>query len=144
MDKIAIACDHGGYELKEAIKLHYAGRIEFADFGTDSPSSVDYPDYAQKVARAITNGEIDSAILICGTGIGMSIAANRYPSVRAALCTDSTMALRTRLHNDANVLVLGARIIGREVALDIIDTFISTGYEGGRHDARLEKLSITD
>ena len=144
MDKIAIACDHGGYELKEAIKLHYAGRIEFVDFGTNSPDSVDYPDYAQKVARAITNDEIDSAILICGTGIGMSIAANRYPSVRAALCTDSTMALRTRLHNDANVLVLGARIIGREVAFDIIDTFISTGYEGGRHDARLKKLSITD
>ncbi len=144
MDRIAIACDHGGYDLKEAIKLHYAGRLEFVDFGTNSNESVDYPEYAQDLAQAIINGDISQGILICGTGIGMSIAANRYPQIRAALCTDTTMALRTRLHNDANVLALGARIIGTEVAFDIIDVFLGTGFEGGRHERRVEKLSITD
>ena len=140
MDKIAIACDHGGYDLKEAIKLHYAGRLEFVDLGTDSKDSVDYPDYAKSMAESIIDGKVDGGILICGTGIGTSIAANRYPQIRAALCTDTTMALRTRLHNDANVLALGARIIGNEVAFDIIDIFLSTSFEGGRHEVRINKL----
>ncbi len=140
MDKIAIACDHGGYDLKEAIKLHYAGRLEFLDLGTDSKNPVDYPDYAKAMAESIIDGNVGSGILICGTGIGMSIAANRYPQIRSALCTDTTMALRSRLHNDANILSLGARIIGNEVAFDIIDTFLTTGFEGGRHEVRIKKL----
>ncbi len=144
MDRVAIACDHGGYDLKEAIKLHYAGKLEFVDFGTNSNDAVDYPDYAKKVAKAIIAGEIERGILICGTGIGISIAANRYPQIRAALCTDTTMALRTRLHNDANILALGARIIGTEVAFDIVDTFLNTKFEGGRHLRRVEKLTAMD
>ena len=144
MDRIAIACDHGGYDLKEAIKLHYSGKIEFVDFGTNSRVSVDYPEYAKKLSHAIINGEVSRGILICGTGIGISIAANRYPQIRAALCTDVTMAKLTRLHNDANVLALGARIIGEQVAFDIIDAFLNTKYEGGRHDLRVQKLSNMD
>ncbi len=141
MEKIAIACDHGGYELKEAIKRHFLGKVNFIDLGTNSTDSVDYPDFAQKLVRSIIDGDANRGILICGTGIGISIAANRYKEIRAANCTDVTMARLTRLHNDANVLALGARIIGVEVAYDIVDVFLNTQYEGGRHDKRIEKLS---
>ena len=141
MENIAIACDHGGYELKEAIKKHFLGKVNFIDLGTNSTDSVDYPDFAQKLVRSIIDGDANRGILICGTGIGISIAANRYKEIRAANCTDVTMARLTRLHNDANVLALGARIIGVEVAYDIVDVFLNTQYEGGRHDKRIEKLS---
>ncbi|HOO81365.1 MAG TPA: ribose 5-phosphate isomerase B [Alphaproteobacteria bacterium] len=138
--KLAIACDHGGYSLKEAIKAHFSD-VEWLDLGTNSNDSVDYPEYGQKLAKAIAGGEVQQGIVICGSGIGISIAANRNPAVRAALCTDVTMARLTRAHNDANVLALGARIIGEEVAFDIVEIFLNTEFEGGRHRRRVDKLS---
>jgi len=141
MEKVAIACDHGGYDLKEIIKERYADRYEFLDLGTNSTDSVDYPEYGQALAKAITENKVKRGIIICGTGIGISIAANRFPQVRAANCTDATMARLTRQHNDANVLALGARLVGLEVAFDIIDTFMNTQFEGGRHAQRIEKMS---
>jgi len=141
MEKLLIACDHGGYELKEAIKSHFSDSYEFIDLGTNSTDSVDYPEFGNNLALAIKEGRADRGILICGSGIGISIAANRHAHIRAALCTDVTMAKLTRLHNDANVLALGARIIGNQVALDITDTFLKTEYEGGRHDRRVSQLS---
>ena len=141
METLAIACDHGGYDLKEAIKERFADRLSFVDVGTNSHDSVDYPEFGQKLAQSIINGEAERGIVICGTGIGISIAANRYKEIRAANCTDVTMARLTRQHNNANVLALGARLIGLEVAFDIVETFLNTEYEGGRHDRRVEKLS---
>ncbi len=138
--KIAIACDHGGYDLKEEIKSRFSA-VEWVDLGCNSTDSVDYPDYAQKMADAISSGEVTQGILICGTGIGISIAANRYPAVRCGLCTDTTTARLTRAHNDANVLALGARITGIESAIDIVDVFLKTEFEGGRHARRVEKLN---
>lgn len=140
MEKIAIACDHGGYALKEAIKASFADKVEFIDLGANSIDSVDYPEYGQAVAKAIINGDVMRGILICGTGIGISIAANRFSEIRAAVCTDVTMTRLTRAHNDANVLALGARIIGEEVAFDIVDAFLTTKFEGGRHLNRIKKL----
>lgn len=137
---IAIACDHGGYDLKEEIKSRFSS-YSWVDLGTDSTESVDYPDFGQKLAEAIAAGEADFGIAICGTGIGISIAANRNPAVRCGLCTDTTMARLTRQHNDANVLALGARITGVESAMDIVETFLNTEFEGGRHQRRVEKLS---
>ena len=141
---IAIACDHGGYDLKEQIKSRFA-EIEWLDLGAHSEESVDYPDFGDKLAEVIANGEAALGVLICGTGIGISIAANRNRAVRCGLCTDVTMARLTREHNDANVLALGARITGVEVALDIVETFLKTefadkGNKGGRHARRIEKL----
>lgn len=143
MEKIAIACDHGGYDLKLAIMQNFGNQVEFIDLGTNSTDSVDYPEYGQAAALKIINDEAKRAIIICGTGIGISIAANRYPQIRAANCTDVTMARLTRLHNNANVLALGARIVGQAVAMDIVDVFLNTEYEGGRHDLRLRKLDIS-
>ena len=140
METLAIACDHGGYDLKEAIKELFSDRLSFIDLGTNSHDSVDYPEFGQKLAESIIKGDVERGILICGTGIGISIAANRYKEIRAANCTDTTMARLTRQHNNANVLALGARLIGLEVAFDIVETFIKTEYEGGRHDRRVEKL----
>ena len=140
MEKIAIACDHGGYDLKEAIKDRYKDRFEFIDLGTHSKDSVDYPDFAEALAQEIIKGKAARGILICGTGIGISIAANRHREIRCALCTDTTMARLTRQHNDANVLALGARITGVEAAFDIVETFLKTEFEGGRHARRVEKL----
>ncbi|MBX2833754.1 MAG: ribose 5-phosphate isomerase B [Micavibrio sp.] len=137
--KYAIACDHGGYDLKEDLKEKFRS-IEWLDLGCDSRDSVDYPDYAAKMIKAIEGGMVERGILICGTGIGLSIAANRSLKVRAALCTNVTMARLTRQHNDANVLTLGARITGAEAAFDIVETFMNTEFEGGRHIARVEKL----
>lgn len=144
MEKLAIACDHGGFKLKEAIKKQFSDRIDFMDLGVHSTDSVDYPEYGQALAKAIINGEVERGILVCGTGIGISIAANRYPEIRAALCTNVTMAKLTRQHNDANVLALGERIVGELVALDIVEAFLETEYEGGRHARRVEKLQIND
>jgi ribose 5-phosphate isomerase B len=141
MEKLLIACDHGGYELKEAIKSHFSDSYEFIDLGTNSSDSVDYPEYGNAMANAIKEARADRGILICGTGIGISIAANRHSHIRSALCTDVTMARLTRQHNNANVLALGARIIGTQVALDIVDEFLKTEYEGGRHERRVSQLS---
>ena len=139
---IALGADHGGAALKNrlAAVLAEAGH-QLLDFGTDGPASVDYPDFAHAVCAAVADKRADYGILVCGTGIGMSIAANRHPSIRCALVHDVTTARLTRAHNDANVLALGARIIGEEVALDILQTFLATEFEGGRHARRLAKLN---
>jgi ribose 5-phosphate isomerase B len=141
--KIAIAADHGGYDMKEAIKEATAHRYMWLDMGTHSNSSVNYAEFGHAMGKAITEGEADRGVIICGTGIGISIAANRYPAVRAGLCTDATMARLTRAHNDANVLALGARIIGMEVALDCLEVFMNTEFEGGRHEERIALLAST-
>lgn len=141
MEKIAIACDHGGYALKEAIKNKFSSTVDFIDLGTNSTESVDYPEYGAAVADAIIKGEAERGIVICGSGIGISIAANRHPEIRCGLCTNSTMAKLTRQHNNANVVALGARIVGEELAYDIVQTFLETEYEGGRHERRVQKLS---
>jgi ribose 5-phosphate isomerase B len=140
--KLAIGADHGGLELKQEViqYLRSLQDIEVSDFGTATKDSVDYPDYGKKVSEAVTNGSVDRGILICGTGIGMSIVANRYPKVRAALCHDHFTALMSREHNDANVLVMGERVIGKGVALEIVKTWLETAFAGGRHQLRLNKI----
>lgn len=140
--KILIAADHGGFELKEDIKAFTFPdlNIEWIDLGTHSAESVDYPEYGFKVAKAIENGEADKGVIICGSGIGISIAANRHSHIRAALCTSPEMAMLSRQHNDANVLALGARIISKQTALECVHTFLKTNFEGGRHSCRVEKL----
>ena len=138
---IAIACDHGGYLLKIAVIRHLEENgYTYKDFGCDSTESVDYPDYAVPACRAVTSGECDCAILICGTGIGMSLCANKVHGIRAACCSDTFSARMTRLHNDANALCLGARVIGEGLALDMIDLFLTTEFMGGRHAQRVEKV----
>jgi ribose 5-phosphate isomerase B len=141
-DIIAIAADHAGVELKRLLveELRAAG-FEANDLGTNSDASVDYPDFAVAVAREVASGRAARGVLICGTGIGMSIAANRHPGIRAALCTHGVMARFSREHNDANVLVLGSRVIGTEVARECLAAFLSTDYAGGRHAARIAKLT---
>jgi ribose 5-phosphate isomerase B len=140
--KLAIGCDHGGFELKEEILkfLNKIANVDVVDYGTNNRDPVDYPDFGQKVAEAVSAGVVDRGILICGTGIGMSIVANRYPKVRAALCHDHFTAQMSRLHNDANVLVMGDRVIGKGVALEIVKTWLDTEFEGGRHQTRLDKI----
>lgn len=139
---LAIGCDHGGFELKQEIMNHLKERnIEFKDFGCDSEASVDYPEYAKKVAEAVASGEFEKGILICGTGIGISIAANKVKGIRAALCTDCFMAEATRLHNDANILALGGRVVGPGLALKIVDTFIDTPFSNDeRHIRRIRSI----
>ncbi len=139
---VALGADHGGVNLKNRLAaVLIEGGHQVLDFGTDGPASVDYPDFARAVCGAVTDTKADFGILVCGTGIGMSIAANRFPAIRCALVHDVTTARLTRAHNDANVIALGARIIGEEVAMDILGAFLSTPYEGGRHDRRLAKLN---
>ena len=134
---IALGCDHGGFELtQEIIQYLEEKEIPYKDFGCDSTKSVDYPIYARKVGRAIQNGECEKGILICGTGIGISIAANKMKGIRAALCTDCFSAEATRQHNDANVLALGGRVVGTGLALKIVDTFLNTEFS---HDERHER-----
>lgn len=138
---IAIGSDHGGYLLKEEIKKHLEEKgYEFKDFGTDSTASCDYPVYAEKVCRAVQSGECEKGILICGTGIGMSMCANKCKGIRAAVCGDHFSAEFTRKHNNANVLCLGARVIGAGVAMQLVDIFLTTEYEGGRHEKRVEMM----
>lgn len=140
--RIAIAADHGGYKLKEEIKpyIESLGHT-VADFGTCSEDSVDYPDYAAPCARAVVSGEADRGIVICGTGIGISIAANKIRGVRCALCTDPVMARLTREHNDANMLAMGARIVGSELAKGIVKAFLTTDFSGAeRHAKRIDKI----
>ena len=139
---IALGCDHGGYELKqEIIKYLEEKKIPYKDFGCDSTQSVDYPIYARKVGRAIQSGECEKGILICGTGIGISIAANKMKGIRAALCTDCFSAEATRQHNDANILAMGARVTGEGLALDIVDTFLETKFSNDeRHIRRINMI----
>jgi ribose 5-phosphate isomerase B len=139
---VALAADHAGFALKEelATELAQAG-VEYIDLGTNSTDSVDYPDFGQAVAEAVAGGRADRGVIICGTGIGISIAANRIAGVRAAVCHDATTARLAREHNDANVLALGARIVGGEVAKDCLHAFLSTPFDGGeRHQRRVGKL----
>ena len=140
--KIAIAADHGGYKLKEEIKpyIESLGHT-VTDLGTYSEDSVDYPDYAAPCARAVVSGEMDRGIVICGTGIGISIAANKIKGVRCALCTDPVMARLTREHNDTNMMALGAGVVGEMLALEIVDTWLDTPFSGAeRHQRRIDKL----
>ena len=136
---IAIGCDHGGFEIKQAIKSYLTeNKIPFIDFGTDSTEQVDYPLYAKKVCESIQKGESVLGILCCGTGIGMSIAANKQRGIRAAVLSDEFSAKATRLHNNANVLCLGGRIIDGEKAVKLAGIFINTPFEGGRHIKRVD------
>ena len=139
---IAIACDHGGYELKlEILKYLDEKGLEYKDFGCDSTEAVDYPVYARKVTSAIKDGTCEKGILICGTGIGISVAANRVPGIRAALCTDCFCAEATRQHNDANILALGGRVVGPGLAVKIVDTFLNTPFSGAaRHQNRINLI----
>lgn len=138
---IAIASDHAGYELKEKIKqyLTQTGRA-YQDYGTDSTQSCHYPVYAKALCCAITDGTCDRGILICGTGIGMSMAANKQKGIRAAACSETYSAKYTRLHNDANVLCIGARVLGEGLAEEIVEVFLSTDFEGGKHQTRIDML----
>ena len=140
---IAIGSDHAGYGLKQIVMAHLKERgEEFKDYGTYSEASCDYPDYAEAVSQAIIKGEADKGILICGTGIGISIAANRHREIRAALCGDCFSAEATRQHNDANVLAMGARVVADGLALKIVDTFLDTPFSNGaNHVRRVAKLS---
>ena len=139
---IAIGCDHGGFALKNEIIKHLNDHgYEVKDFGCYSEASVDYPDYAYPVAEAVANGSAEKGILICGTGIGMSIAANKVKGIRCALCCDTFSAHATREHNNSNILALGARVIGTGLALDIVDIWLSTDFTGGRHVARIDKIT---
>ena len=139
---IALGCDHGGYELmQEVIAYLEKEGLEYKNFGTFSTDAVDYPDYGHAVAKAILSGECEKGILICGTGIGISISANRYKGIRAALCSDCFSAEATRLHNDANILAMGARVLGPGLAVKIVDTFLHTEFSNGeRHIRRIEKI----
>ncbi|AGX41527.1 ribose 5-phosphate isomerase B [Clostridium saccharobutylicum] len=140
--KIAIGCDHGGFELKnEIIKFLQSEKYEVKDFGTYSTDSCDYPDIAFPVAEAVAQKEFEFGILICGTGIGIGIAANKVPGIRAALCSDTFSAHATREHNNANILTMGQRVVGTGLALDIVNTFLSSKFEGDRHQKRIDKIS---
>ena len=139
---IALASDHAGFELKEAIKKHLEARgLEYKDYGTYSSASCDYPVYGRAVAKAVAAGECELGILICGTGIGISITANKVPGVRAALCSDCFSAAATREHNNANILALGARVLGEGLALKIVDTFLDTPFSNDeRHIRRISMI----
>ena len=140
--KIGIGSDHGGFELKEVIK-EYLGKldIEYIDYGTYSKESVDYPDYGKKLADAVVAKEIDRGIVICGTGIGISISANKVKGIRCALCGDTYSARMSREHNDANILALGARVLGIDLALEIVSVWLKSEFQGGRHLIRVNKIS---
>ena len=142
MKKIIIGCDHGGVELKNEIIAHLTKRgIEVTDVGTYTTDSCNYPDYARALCTRIQSGEFELGILVCGTGIGMSMAANKHKGIRAALCHDVFSAKMTRAHNDANVLCLGARVVGPGLATEICDAFFSSSFEGGRHAIRVNMIT---
>ncbi len=143
-ETIALASDHAGFALKAAlVEMLRAGGHDVLDLGTGSEASVDYPDYGRAIGEAVAGGRATRGIAVCGSGIGISIAANRVPGARAALCTSGLMARLARLHNDANILALGSRIIGIEVARDCLHEFLNTAFEGGRHAGRVAKLDST-
>ena len=139
--KVAMACDHGGFDLKNTLKqeLEAMGH-EVVDFGSDSTASVDYPDYGYKAAKAVATGECEKGVVICGTGIGISISCNKVNGIRCALCHDVFSAKATRAHNDANMLAMGQRVIGPGHAIEVLHAFFEGEYEGGRHDLRIQKL----
>jgi len=140
--KISIACDHGGLNLKKAvIKYLVDNGYEYVDYGTNSTDSCDYPDYALPAAEAVANKECDFGIVICSTGIGVSIVANKVPGVRCAHCHDTYCATFTRLHNNSNVLALGEKVVGVGYALEIVEKFLTTQFEGGRHERRVNKIA---
>lgn len=143
--RIAVASDHGGFRLKQEI-INYLGLAgyEFEDLGTYSAESVDYPDFAQAVAEAVRSGDFDRGIILCGTGIGVCIAANKVPGIRAALCHDTFSARASREHNDANVLTLGERVIGPGLARDIVAVWLAAEFQGGRHARRVAKISAIE
>lgn len=138
---IALACDHGALALKEAIKKHLDERgLAWKDFGTNSPESCDYPDFAGPAAKAVASGECDRGIVVCTTGIGVSIAANKVKGIRCALLSDKMSARLTRQHNDTNMMAMGAGVVGEMLALEIVDTWLDTAFEGGRHQRRVDKV----
>ncbi|WP_297455178.1 ribose 5-phosphate isomerase B [Persephonella sp.] len=139
--KVAIGSDHAGFDYKEIVKKHLEEKgFEVIDKGTYSKESVDYPIFGEAVAQAVASGEADRGIVICGTGIGISISANKVKGIRAALCTNEYMARMARKHNDANILAFGARVLGIDVALGIVDVFFETEFEGGRHERRVNEI----
>lgn len=138
---IAVGADHAGFGLKETLKAHLQSRgLEVIDCGTHSTESVDYPDYAARVAGTIASGKAQAGLLVCGSGVGISIAANRYPAVRCALCQTPEVAALSRQHNDANALAMGARILDTDTAIACLNAFLDTAFEGGRHAGRVAKL----
>ena len=144
-ETLAIGCDHGGLELKNAIKEHLESRgIKVVDFGIYEQKSVDYPEIALKVCGAITSGESRLGILVCGTGIGMSLAANKVKGVRAAVCSEPYSAKLTRMHNDANIIAFGARVVDEKTAENIVDEFLNAEYEGGRHQKRVDMITAIE
>lgn len=143
--KIALGCDHGGFELKEAIKKFLADKgVEVVDFGTHTADSVDYPEYGLKVSEAVSRGEVDQGILICGTGLGMSYVANKVKGIRCACVSDVFSAEMSRLHNNANVLALGARVVGLGLALRIVEAWLGCEFEGGRHNRRVDMITAVE
>ena len=139
--KIAIACDHGAYDLKEAVKEHLTKQgHELVDFGTHSRESCDYPDFAGPAAKAVAAGQCEKGIVLCTTGIGVSITANKVKGIRCALLSDLMSAKMTRQHNDTNVMAMGAGVVGQMLALQIVDTWLGTEFEGGRHQRRIDKM----
>ena len=142
---IALGCDHGGFELKQEIKKHLDQQnIEYIDYGCDSQEAVDYPVYAKKVARAIQNGECEKGILICGTGLGISLAANKVKGIRAAVCSEPFTAKMARVHNNCNILAFGARVVGAELAKMIVETWLDAEFEGGRHQRRVDLITAIE
>ena len=140
--KIAIGCDHGGFELKEAVRGYLEEHnIPYEDFGAYSTDSIDYAPIAAKAAKAVASGEADRGILVCSTGIGISIAANKVKGIRAALCTNEFCAEMTRRHNNANILCMGGKVIDKETALKLVDIFLNTEFEGGRHQRRIDQIA---
>ena len=141
MKKIFISSDHAGYKLKEAIKLHLTKKkLSFQDMGPNSDKRVDYPDFAHKVARRVKNNKNNVGILVCGSGMGMNIAANRHKNIRAAQCFNLKSTKLSRLHNDANIITLGSRLLTKKIALSCVSVFLNTKFEGGRHSKRIKKI----
>lgn len=140
--KLAIGCDHAGYELKEYLKKTLEGTYQFLDKGTDSLDSVDYPDYAHEVAKAVESKEVSFGILICGSANGVAITANKHPSIRAAIAWMPEIASLARQHNDANIVCIPARYVSEESGLDILKTFLAASFEGGRHQNRVNKINL--
>ncbi|MEE3252825.1 MAG: ribose 5-phosphate isomerase B [Nitrospinota bacterium] len=145
MKKIAIASDHGGFDLKKNVisSLQNKG-LEIEDLGPSNTDSVDYPDYGVKIAHAILEQRVERGIVICGTGVGMSIVVNRFPGIRGTLCSDVYTAKMCREHNDSNILIMGGRVIGKDLALEIVGIWLKTNFEGGRHQRRLDKINKID
>lgn len=143
--RVGVGCDHGGFDLKEAVvEVLKELQAEVVDYGTHSRDSVDYPDFGRAVAQAVRQGEVDFGVIMCGTGIGISIAANKVPGIRAALCSDPYSARMAREHNDAQILAMGARVVGPGLAQEIVRAFFSARFAGGRHERRVQKIQLIE